>query len=183
MEREDRIDRGRVRAKAVASHKQIYHIVSLAVTVGNRTPGLASHDGAADRMHPLSENLSINRATSGSWKAKKYFSFRRQGTKGCPPREPVWQTQAPNLSAARAFALAATSSRFFGAAFVSSERRRRVEISAISSTAARNEASFPFDGLLKPLIFLTNWSEAARISTAVTGGSKLKRGLIFLHIQ
>ncbi|HJY08522.1 MAG TPA: hypothetical protein VJ323_19535, partial [Bryobacteraceae bacterium] len=64
-----------------------------------------------------------------------------------------------------------------------SERRRRVEISAISSTAARNEASFAFDGLLKPLIFLTNWSEAARTSSSVTGGSKLKRILIFLHIR
>jgi PhnB protein len=40
-----------------------------------------------------------------------------------------------------------------------------------------------FDGLLKPLIFLTNWSEAARISSAVTGGSKLKRVLMFLHIS
>jgi hypothetical protein len=46
-----------------------------------------------------------------------------------------------------------------------------------------NDASFAFDGLLKPLIFLTNWSEAARISSALTGGSKLKRGLMFLHIQ
>jgi len=54
---------------------------------------------------------------------------------------------------------------------------------AISSTAARKEASFALDGLLKPLIFLTNWSEAARTSSAVTGGSKLKRVLIFLHIQ
>ena len=92
-------------------------------------------------------------------------------------------TQAPNLSAARAFAFAASSSRFFGGALVSSERRRRVEIPAISSTAARNEASFAFDGLLKPLIFLTNWREADRTSSAVTGGSKLKRVLIFLHMS
>src|SRR5437667_10869954 len=95
----------------------------------------------------------------------------------------VWPTQARNLSAARAFAFAASSSRFFGGALVSSERRRRVEIPAISSTAARNEASFAFDGLLKPLIFLTNWSEADRTSSAVTGGSKLKRVLIFLHMS
>jgi len=59
----------------------------------------------------------------------------------------VWKSQAPNLSAARAFAPAASSSRFFGGAFVSSERRRQVEISAISLMAARNEASFVFDGL------------------------------------
>jgi hypothetical protein len=54
---------------------------------------------------------------------------------------------------------------------------------AISSTAARNAPSLAFDGLLKPLIFLTNWSEAARISSGVTGGSKLKRGLMFLHMH
>ena len=52
-----------------------------------------------------------------------------------------------------------------------------------SSIAARNEASFAFEGLLKPVIFLTNCSEAARISSSVTGGSKLKRVLIFLHID
>jgi hypothetical protein len=43
--------------------------------------------------------------------------------------------QSPNLSAARALALAASSSRFFGGAFVSSERRSRIEMPAISSTA------------------------------------------------
>ena len=51
-----------------------------------------------------------------------------------------------------------------------------------SATAAKKAASLAFDGLLKPLIFLTNWSEAARISSSVTGGSKLKRVLMFLHI-
>jgi hypothetical protein len=88
--------------------------------------------------------------------------FDRWGDPGGPG---VWQTQALNLSAARAFAFAASSSRFFGGAFVSSARRRRVEMPAISSTAASNAPSFAFDGLLKPLIFLTNWSEAARISS------------------
>src|SRR5258705_13046563 len=95
---------------------------------------------------------------------------------GTPSSEKHWgQPQAPNLSAARAFALAASSSRFFGGAVVSSDRRRRFEMPATSSPAARNEASFAFDGLLNPLIFLTNWSEAARTSSSVTGGSKLKR--------
>src|SRR3981189_103810 len=92
-------------------------------------------------------------------------------------------TQAPNLSAARAFAFAASSSRFLGGALVSSERSRRLEMPATSSTAARNEASFAFDGLLNPLIFLTNCSEAARTSSSRTAGSKLKRVLIFLHIK
>src|ERR1700680_3511728 len=95
----------------------------------------------------------------------------------------VWPVHAPNLSAARAFAFAASSCRLLGGAFVSSERRSRVEIPAISSTAARNEPSFACDGLLNPLIFLTNWSEAARISSGVTGGLKLKRVLMFLHIR
>src|SRR6202022_1021640 len=106
-------------------------------------------------------------------------------TRACERKSPAARgnDQAPNLSAARAFAFAASSSRFFGGALVSSERRRRVEIPAISSTAVRNEPSLAFDGLLKPVIFLTNCSEAARISSSVTSGSKLKSVLIFLHIQ
>jgi len=38
------------------------------------------------------------------------------------------------------------------------------------------------EGLLKPLIFRTNWREALRISWSVTGGSKLKRFLMFRHM-
>src|SRR5271167_1289240 len=87
-----------------------------------------------------------------------------------------------NLSAARAFAFAASSSRFFGGAFVSSALRRLIDTAAISSTAARNEASFAFDGLLKPVILRTNCNAAARVSSSVTGGSKLKSVLMFLHI-
>src|SRR5712691_11849972 len=90
--------------------------------------------------------------------------------------------QVPNLRAARAFARAATSSRFFGGAVDSSETRSRPEILAISSTAEWKAASFDLDGLLKPLIFLTNCSDAARISSSVTGGLKLKSVLMFLHI-
>jgi hypothetical protein len=89
---------------------------------------------------------------------------------------------AESLCANRALALAASSSRFLGDEFVLSECRSRVEASAISSTAASNAASLAFDGLLNPLIFLTNCSEAFRISSAVTGGSKLNRILMFLHI-
>jgi hypothetical protein len=49
--------------------------------------------------------------------------------------------------------------------------------------AARKGASFAFDGLLKPVIFLTNWRAAARTSSSVTGGLKLKRVLMFLHMR
>src|SRR5882724_2755582 len=90
------------------------------------------------------------------------------------------QFQSPNLSAARAFAFAASSSRFFGGAVVSSERKRRIETPATSSMAARNGSSLALDGLVNPLIFRTNWSEAARTSSSVTGGSKLKSVLMFL---
>jgi len=88
---------------------------------------------------------------------------------------------AGNLLATRALALAASSSRFLGSAFVSSELRSLLETVATPSTAARKAFSLILDGLLKPLTFLTNCSAAARISSSVTGGSKLKRVLIFLH--
>jgi hypothetical protein len=45
------------------------------------------------------------------------------------------RAELANLSVDRAFALAASSSRFLGDEFVCSERRSRPEISAISSTA------------------------------------------------
>jgi hypothetical protein len=86
-----------------------------------------------------------------------------------------------NLCSARARALAASSARLFGAVLVSSETRSLLDAAAISSTAARNTASLAFDGLLKPLTFLTNCNEAARISSSVTGGWKLKRVLMLLH--
>src|SRR5687767_4552888 len=86
-----------------------------------------------------------------------------------------------NLGAARACALTASSARFLGGALVSSELRKLPDIAAMSSTATRNAASLAFDGLLKPLTFLTNCNEAARISSSVTGGWKLKSVLMFLH--
>jgi hypothetical protein len=58
-------------------------------------------------------------------------------------------------------AFAASSSLFRGAALVSKEWIRRAEASAISSIAALNAASLALEGLLNPLIFLTNWSDAA----------------------
>src|SRR3954454_2452238 len=75
-----------------------------------------------------------------------------QATKEAAPRS-IQQRYASNLSAARTLAFAASSSRLLGGALVSSKRSRRVDAPATSSTAARNEASFAFDGLLKPLIF------------------------------
>src|SRR5579883_1145644 len=89
----------------------------------------------------------------------------------------------PKRSAARARAFAASSSLFFAGAVVSSECSRRLAIAAISSTAASKVASFALEGLVNPLIFRTNWSEAARTSSSVTGGSKLNSVLIFLHIS
>ena len=79
-------------------------------------------------------------------------------------------------------ALAVSSARCLGGAFVASELSRLETLVAISSTAARNAASLAFDGLLKPLTFLTNCNEAARISSSVTGGWKLKSVLMLRHI-
>src|SRR5207249_2063106 len=91
--------------------------------------------------------------------------------------------RAPKRSTARARACAAISSRFLGDVVVVSESINRLAIFATSSIARLNAASFAFDGALNPLSFRTNCSEAARISSSVAGGSKLKRVLIFLHIS
>lgn len=128
---------------------------------------------AGNESQPRNAVLSVNPA------APAY----RTGESSSAPKTLAQPARAPNRSLARALAFEASSSRFFGAAFVSSERRSRAEISTISSTASTNGPSFAVDGLLKPLIFLTNWIDAARISSAVTGGSKLNSVLIFLHTR
>jgi hypothetical protein len=46
--------------------------------------------------------------------------------------------------------------RSLGDEFVASEPRRWHEVAVISDTAEKKAASLAFDGLLKPLIFLTN---------------------------
>src|SRR5215831_599546 len=88
-----------------------------------------------------------------------------------------------NRSAARALAFAASSCRFLGAPLVSSDPSSCAEILAMSLTAELKAASFIFDGLLNPVIFRTNWTDAARISSSVAGGSKLNSVLMFRHIQ
>lgn len=90
--------------------------------------------------------------------------------------------QPANLATDRAFAFAASSSRFFVGAVVSRDWRSRAEAFAMASTAARKDVSFALDGFVKPLIFRTNCKEASRISSDVAGGSKLKSGLMFRHI-
>lgn len=91
--------------------------------------------------------------------------------------------QTRNLSRLRALALAASSSLLRGGAVVARDASRREETAATSSTAVRKAASLALEGLLKPLIFLTNWREAACTSSSVTGGSKLKSILMFRHIE
>src|SRR5215472_6090267 len=82
-----------------------------------------------------------------------------------PPRPGALQGSCgiyvPNRRAPRALAFAASTSRFLGAAVDSSAASSSPEILATSSTAERNAASLAFDGLLKPVIFLTNCSDAA----------------------
>jgi len=90
------------------------------------------------------------------------------------------QREARRTARARAFAV--SSSLFFGTVVDLSESKRLADILLISSTAEKKTASFAFDGLLKPLIFLTNCSDAAPISASVTGGWKLNKVLMLLHI-
>jgi len=45
---------------------------------------------------------------------------------------------APNLAAARAFAFAASFSRFLGAVLISSEQRRRIETSGLKKLARKS---------------------------------------------
>lgn len=92
------------------------------------------------------------------------------------------QSAAAKRRAARARALIASSSRSRGGADVTRESMSFRAISETSSTARSNAAWFAFEGLVKPLSFLTNCTDAARTSSSVAGGSKLNSVLMFLHI-
>jgi carbon starvation protein CstA len=87
----------------------------------------------------------------------------------------------PNRSRARAFARAASTSRSRRGDVVTRLSMRPRATSATSSTARSNASSFAFDGFVNPLSLRTNWTDAARISSSVAGGSKLKRVLMFRH--
>src|SRR5215472_1273349 len=89
--------------------------------------------------------------------------------------------QEPKRAAARARAFAASAARVRRGAEVSSDRSRRAEAPVMSSIAASKASSLAFDGWWKPVIFRTNCREAARTSSGVTGGSKLKRVLMLRH--
>src|SRR5262245_46712771 len=54
---------------------------------------------------------------------------------------------------------------------------------ATSSMARSKAFSLAFDGRVKPLSLRTNWNEAARISSSVAGGSKLKSVLMLRHMS
>jgi hypothetical protein len=54
---------------------------------------------------------------------------------------------------------------------------------AISWTAALNAAWLDFEGLRNPLTFLTNCSDAAEISSGVTGEAGRRRTLMLRHIR
>jgi len=76
-------------------------------------------------------------------------------------------------AALRARAFAASASRSFGGAFVTSSPSSRAEISATSSTARSNASALAREGFVKPLILRTYWRAAARTSSSLAGGSKL----------
>lgn len=83
--------------------------------------------------------------------------------------------------ALRLLALIISSSLFFGSADVTKEPNNSVIVFDISSTAKLKATSFTFDGFCDPVTLRTNCNAAARISVSVAGGSKLKRGFMFLH--
>src|SRR5918996_1063234 len=78
------------------------------------------------------DGAAVSAAVIGSFIGPLLYSF---GTSR------PYSLACQNLCAARAFALAASSCRFFGAAVDSSEARSRPETLATSSTAEKNAAS------------------------------------------
>jgi hypothetical protein len=78
--------------------------------------------------------------------------------------------------------LAASISRSFGGAVVTSSLSSVSEAAVTASTARSNAASLTFEGFAAPLILRTYCSAAAAISSSVAGGSKLCRVLMLRHM-
>ena len=85
--------------------------------------------------------------------------------------------------AERSRAFCASSSRFLGAALVSSVSTKPRVMSATCSTARSKRARLAPLGWRVPLTFRTYCSAAARISSSVAGGSKLNSWRMFRHIR
>lgn len=88
----------------------------------------------------------------------------------------------PNLNALRAFALAASASRFLGGEKLTILISNSRAASLTASTASSNAAWFACGGFVYPLTFLTNCNAAARTSSSVAGGSKLNNGRMLRHM-
>jgi hypothetical protein len=163
----NRIEGAGLHWRSVGENIAIYNTVATAEAAFMNEPRFTKNHRANILNPGFSEvGVGIVQAPNGSlYITQDFYSPLAASASG-----PI---QSLNLSAARVLALAASSSRFLGVAVVARDVSSRVETAATSSTAARKEASLAFEGALNPLIFRTNWSEAARISSGVAGGSKL----------
>src|SRR5690606_19792796 len=85
--------------------------------------------------------------------------------------------------AARARALAASISRFFGGAEVDSDSSSVLVAAATASTASAKACAFAAEGLVVPATLRTYCSAAACTSSAVAGGSKLWSGRMLRHMN
>src|SRR5664279_301749 len=110
---------------------------------------------------------------------------------GCPGGPRVGRVRArgqlatavPKRFSLRARALAASSSRSFGGAFVTRSSSRCLVMCAISATARSKVSWFVTDGFVAPLTLRTYCNAAAWTSSSVAGGSKLCRTLMFRHMS
>src|SRR6201996_3895902 len=98
------------------------------------------------------------------------------------PRTGGGAAYAAKRCSERAFALAASTSRFFGGAVVTRWSSSLRVAASTSATACSKAASLACEGLLEPLILRTYWRAEEWVSSAVAGGSKLWRVLMFLHM-
>ena len=120
----------------------------------------------------------------------KDFRADRDRLVGPSGRRAIEAIRPSGSSACRAVAFGRTRFCFLrflfsvllGGALVSNASTSLRATSAMSSIARLNAAWFAFDGAVKPLILRTNCTDAARTSSSLAGGSKLKSGRMFLHI-
>ena len=130
-------------------------------------------DRAAQRPGHSLGRIGGNRGTSSGRDVAGVFADTRTQVRPAVVRSalPIGASRPPRPPRGCAARRWSTASRSAGA-------RRRPSRRSLDRTPPRS----PSTAQLNPLSLRTNWSDAARISSSVAGGSKLKSVLMFRHI-
>src|SRR5947207_2102907 len=120
-----------------------------------RSPGPSREEGTQG---------TTETSETGEYQDRRSLGLEVPGVPAVPDVPHVLASPGAYRRAALTRALAASTSRLRGEPLVTSEASSVWAALEICATAVSKASSFALEGLVKPLIFRTNWREALRIS-------------------